>query len=131
MTTRKPATNRHAVVAVAAGVGLCALLCVCGTVVSALDGNPGSRTTRPSPAAPAVLEPEPAGSTTSAQMDLGPTPEPSPDDPDRDLDLGDDDGDVYYPNCAAVRAAGAAPIRRGDPGYSRKLDRDGDGVGCE
>ncbi|MBW6439075.1 excalibur calcium-binding domain-containing protein [Actinoplanes hulinensis] len=31
----------------------------------------------------------------------------------------------------AVRAAGADPIRRGDPGYGRHLDRDGDGVGCE
>ena len=38
---------------------------------------------------------------------------------------------VYFPNCAAARAAGAAPVRRGDPGYARHLDRDGDGVGCE
>ena len=38
---------------------------------------------------------------------------------------------VSYANCAAVRAAGAAPIHVGQPGYSRKLDRDGDGVGCE
>ncbi|NIK75688.1 uncharacterized protein YceK [Paenibacillus castaneae] len=38
---------------------------------------------------------------------------------------------VVYANCAAVRAAGAAPIHKGDPGYSRKLDRDGDGIGCE
>ncbi len=38
---------------------------------------------------------------------------------------------VYYENCDAARAAGAAPVRAGDPGYSRKLDRDGDGVGCE
>lgn len=37
----------------------------------------------------------------------------------------------YYANCSAARAAGAAPIRRGDPGYSRRLDRDGDGVACE
>jgi hypothetical protein len=36
-----------------------------------------------------------------------------------------------YANCAEVRAAGAAPISAGDPGYSRKLDRDGDGTGCE
>ena len=42
-----------------------------------------------------------------------------------------DPGSVYYANCAAVRAAGAAPIRIGQPGYSPKLDRDGDGVGCE
>ncbi|MEV1043782.1 excalibur calcium-binding domain-containing protein [Streptomyces sp. NPDC049916] len=38
---------------------------------------------------------------------------------------------VSYENCDAVRAAGAAPIRSGDPGYGRHLDRDGDGVGCE
>jgi beta-lactam-binding protein with PASTA domain len=38
---------------------------------------------------------------------------------------------AYYANCDAVRAAGAAPIHRGDPGYSSKLDRDGDGIGCE
>lgn len=36
-----------------------------------------------------------------------------------------------YANCAAVRAANADPIRRGQPGYGRHLDRDGDGVGCE
>jgi hypothetical protein len=38
---------------------------------------------------------------------------------------------VTYENCAAVRAAGADPIRLGDPGYSAHLDRDGDGVACE
>jgi hypothetical protein len=36
-----------------------------------------------------------------------------------------------YLNRAAARAAGAAPVYRGEPGYSRRLDRDGDGVGCE
>ena len=40
-------------------------------------------------------------------------------------------GEVYYPNCAAARAAGAAPVRRGQPGYGTHLDRDNDGVGCE
>ena len=40
-------------------------------------------------------------------------------------------GPVYYQNCDAVRAAGKAPLLRGQPGYSRKLDRDGDGVACE
>ena len=38
---------------------------------------------------------------------------------------------TYFANCAAARAAGAAPVRVGDPGYARHLDRDGDGVGCE
>jgi hypothetical protein len=40
-------------------------------------------------------------------------------------------GTVYYANCTAARAAGAAPIHRGEPGYSTKLDRDGDGIACE
>ncbi len=35
-----------------------------------------------------------------------------------------------YADCAAVRAAGAAPIRRGDPGFEPRFDRDGDGQGC-
>ena len=38
---------------------------------------------------------------------------------------------VIYKNCTEVRQAGKAPLYRGDPGYSRKLDRDGDGVACE
>ncbi|WP_421735742.1 excalibur calcium-binding domain-containing protein [Cellulomonas sp.] len=38
---------------------------------------------------------------------------------------------VYYKSCDAVRAAGAAPLRTGDPGYSKELDRDGDGIACE
>ncbi|PCG84290.1 calcium-binding protein [Streptomyces sp. WZ.A104] len=38
---------------------------------------------------------------------------------------------VYYENCDAARAAGAAPVEKGDPGYAPHLDRDGDGVGCE
>ncbi|MFF2887866.1 excalibur calcium-binding domain-containing protein [Paenibacillus sp. NPDC057967] len=38
---------------------------------------------------------------------------------------------IVYANCAAVRAAGKAPLHEGEPGYSRKLDRDGDGVACE
>ena len=38
---------------------------------------------------------------------------------------------TYYANCAAARAAGAAPVMAGEPGYSSRLDRDGDGIGCE
>jgi len=36
-----------------------------------------------------------------------------------------------FKNCDEARAAGAAPVRRGDPGYGAHLDRDNDGVGCE
>lgn len=40
-------------------------------------------------------------------------------------------GDVYYANCAAARAAGAAPLRVGQPGYRAGLDGDKDGIACE
>lgn len=36
-----------------------------------------------------------------------------------------------FRNCTEARAAGAAPVRRGTPGYGPHLDRDGDGIGCE
>ncbi len=36
-----------------------------------------------------------------------------------------------YASCTQVRAAGAAPIRAGDPGFERRFDRDGDGTGCD
>jgi hypothetical protein len=42
-------------------------------------------------------------------------------------------GARVFANCAAARAAGAAPIRRGTALYdvNRRLDGDGDGVACE
>jgi hypothetical protein len=40
-------------------------------------------------------------------------------------------GETSYANCSAARAAGAAPLYQGSPGYSSRLDRDGDGVACE
>ncbi|WP_135212125.1 excalibur calcium-binding domain-containing protein [Vitreimonas flagellata] len=39
--------------------------------------------------------------------------------------------DRPFENCDAARAAGAAPVRRGQDGYGAHLDRDGDGIGCE
>lgn len=38
---------------------------------------------------------------------------------------------TYYANCDAARAAGVAPIYRGEPGYRPPLDRDNDGIACE
>lgn len=51
-----------------------------------------------------------------------PTPSTSPSSPAES---------VYYATCAAARAAGAAPLRIGTPGYRAALDRDRDGVACE
>lgn len=43
---------------------------------------------------------------------------------------GNSGGGVFR-NCTEARAAGAAPVYRGTPGYGPHLDRDGDGIGCE
>lgn len=61
-------------------------------------------------------EPEPAPQ---------PAPAPAP------AAVPDSGGSAYYPNCAAARAAGAAPLYAGQPGYRAALDRDKDGVACE
>ncbi len=72
--------------------------------------NRQSSASAPAPAPAPVPVPAPAPAPA-------PAPEPAP--------------TAYYANCDAVRAAGAAPIRPGDPGWQPKFDRDGDGVGCE
>jgi hypothetical protein len=38
---------------------------------------------------------------------------------------------IQYSGCDQARAAGAAPIRRGSPGYREEMDGDGDGIACE
>jgi hypothetical protein len=63
----------------------------------------------PAPAAPAAPAPAPAPAAPVA---------PAP-------------AAVYYANCTAARAAGAAPVYAGTPGYGKHLDRDGDGIGCD
>jgi pyruvate/2-oxoglutarate dehydrogenase complex dihydrolipoamide acyltransferase (E2) component len=75
-------------------------------------------TPRPAPAPAPRPAPAPAPKPAPAPVPA-PAPAPAP------------SGGVYYANCDAARAAGAAPVRVGDPGYSTKLDRDGDGIGCE
>lgn len=72
--------------------------------------------TTPAPVVTAAPRPVPTPAPTAAPAPVV-TPAPAP--------------SVSYANCDAVRAAGAAPIHIGDPGYSTKLDRDRDGIGCE
>jgi hypothetical protein len=79
--------------------------------------------TRPRTTTPTRARTSPAPKRTTAapkRTTTRPKPARTTDEPDA----------VYYENCAAVRAAGAAPIRRGEPGYAKHLDRDGDGQGC-
>ncbi|OKI09709.1 hypothetical protein A6A06_03340 [Streptomyces sp. CB02923] len=100
-------------------------------------------TAPPAKAAPAPTVTVTATVTATARVTVTAAPPPADDAPSGGSDGSGDSGgsgggaasggsaDVEYANCAAVRAAGAAPIHAGDPGYSRRLDRDGDGVGCE
>ena len=37
----------------------------------------------------------------------------------------------FYANCDEAKAAGAAPMYKGDPGYRPELDRDKDGIACD
>ena len=82
----------------------------------------------PTTAAPApevsTVSPEPSPSpTTAAPTTAKPAAKPSPRKTTAPA--------VYYKNCDAVRAAGKAPLRRGEPGYRTGLDRDLDGEACE
>lgn len=38
---------------------------------------------------------------------------------------------LNFRNCKEAKAAGYSNIRRGEPGYSSRLDRDGDGLACD
>lgn len=38
---------------------------------------------------------------------------------------------VYFSGCNEVRAAGLAPLFRGQPGYRPEMDGDDDGIACE
>lgn len=76
---------------------------------------------------PAQAAPAPAQTTQAA-----PAPAPAPAQTQAAPAPTQQSGsDVYYQNCSAVRAAGKAPLYQGQPGYSKKLDRDGDGIACE
>jgi len=38
---------------------------------------------------------------------------------------------AYYQDCDAARAAGAAPMKKGEPGYRKALDPNGNGIACD
>lgn len=80
-----------------------------GPSCGGLDVKPAPQPVVPQPQ-PVVPQPQPK-----------PEPAPAPQPP----------ASAYYANCAAAKAAGAAPLYRGQPGYRSALDRDNDGVACE
>jgi hypothetical protein len=121
-------------VAVKATYGLWVTQAEHDAIARVLGGCPDELVPTSSFAAPAPdPEPEPVPAPAQpapAPVPAQPAPAPAPA-PAQPAPAPAVPANVFYENCDAVRAAGAAPIRNGDPGYSRKLDRDGDGVGCE
>lgn len=57
-----------------------------------------------------------SGSGEGSQGETTPEPEPQKE---------------FYANCDDAKAAGAAPMYKGDPGYRPELDRDKDGIACD
>ncbi|MCX4700923.1 excalibur calcium-binding domain-containing protein [Streptomyces sp. NBC_01373] len=114
-----------------------------GDTTTSTDAKPAAAEPQPTVTVTATAtaqetaEPEPAATVTATEtvkvkvkVDVTRTVTAQP-------AAGGDDGsseadtDVYYETCTAVRAAGAAPIRRGEPGHASHLDRDNDGVACD
>ena len=128
---------RKVLIVLAAG----ALLSACG--MSGQDpGAPATRTvtsqvtvtqsSTPVTTSPATSTPT---STTPVVTEVpdppDPPPAPAPAPKKKATTPKEEPASVYYKNCTEARNAGAAPVRRGDPGYAAHLDRDNDGVGCE
>ena len=38
---------------------------------------------------------------------------------------------VYFKSCKEAKAKGYSNIKKGEEGYRKELDRDGDGIACE
>jgi len=114
--------------------------CGIGAIAAAVGNDPPSTTqtdptelvdattpttTAPTTTAPTTTTAAPTPTSAPAVHTTTAAPPPAPPDPPAPP------AGVYYANCAAARAAGAAPLYRGDPGYRPALDRDNDGVACE
>lgn len=139
------------------GVGCLVLFSGCGALIgSTTDAKSAPAVTKTMAAAPlptvtqTAKGPEPVVVTAQPETSTAPAPPPitvppptvyvdapaapavvAPPAADDSGSSSSGGGATYYANCSAVRAAGAAPIHVGEPGYSRRLDRDGDGVACE
>lgn len=92
------------------------------TQAPAEPAQPRSVATRPATREPVV--PQPVGGQPDSPETADTPPAALP-------PAASDGGAVYYKNCAEARAAGAAPLHSGEPGYRAGLDSDHDGIACE
>jgi hypothetical protein len=130
---RKKLTRKQTIIGFGL-MGALAVIILIGALTESPDeapAAPGATTTPTATAAattaaattpPATTTPPPATTTTTTKPAT--TTQPAPPPPAQTTS-------VYYANCDAAKAAGAAPLYRGDPGYRDALDRDHDGIACE
>ncbi|HEV7713363.1 MAG TPA: excalibur calcium-binding domain-containing protein [Asanoa sp.] len=115
------------------GIAVIAVLC-CGGGVAIFNGVDSSGPdTSPGVEAPAAnSDDEPADESVDRSVDEPEAPAADEPEPVVEEEPADEPAeDAYYRNCTEARAAGAAPLHRGDPGYRAGLDRDDDGTACE
>ena len=95
------------------------------SAAAAAEASASAAAAEAEPPEPAVQKEEPAPVEEPAQ-EPAQAPRQSGQNPDSEGAAG-----AYYANCTEAKAAGAAPLYRGEPGYREKLDRDNDGIACE
>ena len=111
-----------------------AMMCV-ATMVMGMTACGGEKTAE-TPAQQAPAQEAPAQVATEAPAQQAPAQAPAAEAPAQQapaqpVQQAPAQSSVYYETCADARAAGAAPLHRGEPGYRPGLDKDGDGVACE
>ena len=127
------------------------LTLVLGVGLAGCDDTASTSSDAPSSTAPAESQQD-SGSDGSADSEEAPAEEPAAESTDDSSgrsgwfgggDSGSGEGSEeeatpepepqkeFYANCDDAKAAGAAPMYKGDPGYRPELDRDKDGIACD
>ena len=126
------------------------LTLVLGVGLAGCDDTASTSSDAPSSTAPAESQQD-SGSDGSADSEEAPAEEPAAEPTDDSSgwsgwfgngDSGSGEGSEeatpepepqkeFYANCDDAKAAGAAPMYKGDPGYRPELDRDKDGIACD
>lgn len=96
-------------------------------LVSTPSETPSEASDDASPTPEETAEPEPVAEEPVVEPEEEPAEDPAPPAPAPNPAPAP----VRFSSCKQAREAGAAPLYRGDPGYSSNLDRDNDGVACE
>jgi len=116
---------RSSILKYAVVILLIAVVSACAsTTKNKINPTPAStrivKTTKPSPT------PTPTAVTQASVEPPAIKEEPSDPPP-----IVEENNDVYFKNCTDAKAAGAAPMHIGEPGYRVGLDRDRDGTACD